>query len=206
VTRTANHGPTTPAVALDLETVVTVLYIGMFTPADWQRLGTAAMAQLVTSAAGDPRTRIPEVSELLAIGRRIGLPPTPRGAPGRRRRVRPGRARRRRPFVMNTRPAAAPAFPLPHRRNHMRVLVLEPDTVAAVLYVSPLSLPDIQAMPQVAVLAFASRVVGPLSTRDIGRFTRQLLTGIRAGKPGTDTARWQLCQTRGHAHCPHTTR
>lgn len=88
----------------------------------------------------------------------------------------------------------------------MRVLVLEPDTVAAVLYVSPLSLPEIQAMPQVAALAFASRVVAPLAARDISRFTRQLLTGIRAGKPGTDTARWQLCQTRGHVLCPHASR
>jgi hypothetical protein len=74
VIRIVHTSPAIPVPVLDLETVVTVLYIGMFTPDDWRRLGPAAMADLVAHAAGDPRTRLKELSELVAIGRRVGFP------------------------------------------------------------------------------------------------------------------------------------
>jgi hypothetical protein len=74
VSRIVHTTPAIPVPVLDLETVVTVLYIGMFTPADWRRLGPAAMARLVANAAGDPRIRVTEVAELIARGRRVGLP------------------------------------------------------------------------------------------------------------------------------------
>jgi hypothetical protein len=73
VTRTANHGPTSPAVVLDLATVVTVLYVGPFTLADWHHLGPAALAGYVVQVAADPRTRIRELAALLAVAKRSGL-------------------------------------------------------------------------------------------------------------------------------------
>jgi hypothetical protein len=75
VTRTAraHHGPTTRPVVVDLPTVITVLYVGPFTPADWQRLGPAAVAAFVVRAAADPAARVPELTVLLAAARLHGL-------------------------------------------------------------------------------------------------------------------------------------
>jgi hypothetical protein len=60
-------------VVLDPPTVVAVLFIGMFTPADWQRLGPAAIATHVAQVATDPQTRVPELITLLLAARIHGL-------------------------------------------------------------------------------------------------------------------------------------
>ncbi len=75
MTRTAraHHGPTSPAVVVDLPTVITVLYVGPFTPADWHRLGPAALATFVTRCAADPAARVPELTVLLAAAKLHGL-------------------------------------------------------------------------------------------------------------------------------------
>lgn len=63
---------------LDLATVVTVLYVSPYTPADWNRLGPARLLSFVTAAVADPRCRVPELVALLTAAEFAGLPPVAR--------------------------------------------------------------------------------------------------------------------------------
>ncbi|MCE7005471.1 hypothetical protein LWC34_21980 [Kibdelosporangium philippinense] len=65
--------------SLDLATVVTVLYVSPFTPADWDRVGPARLAAFVTATVADPRCRVPELVALLTAACAVGnLPPVAR--------------------------------------------------------------------------------------------------------------------------------
>jgi hypothetical protein len=64
--------PTGPV--LDLQTVITVLYVSPYTKADWHRFGPARLAQYVTALAADPEFRVPELVTLVATARELGPP------------------------------------------------------------------------------------------------------------------------------------
>lgn len=64
----------TRTLTLDLTTIETVLYVGGATPADWERVGPAGMADYVTAVVADPRCRIPELVQLVGWARLCGEP------------------------------------------------------------------------------------------------------------------------------------
>lgn len=59
---------------LDLDTVVTVLYIGVLDPIDWHLMGPGRVAHFVRTVAADPRFRVPEMVALVGEARRLGPP------------------------------------------------------------------------------------------------------------------------------------
>jgi hypothetical protein len=61
-----------PPVALDLNTVATVLYVSPFDRRDWARLGPANLARYVKGVAADPRFRVPELVVLVDTAERSG--------------------------------------------------------------------------------------------------------------------------------------
>jgi hypothetical protein len=62
---------------VDIATVVTVLYIGPFTPSEWDYFGPIRMARYVTAVATDPRMPIDVVVDFISCARRDPIHPLP---------------------------------------------------------------------------------------------------------------------------------
>ena len=54
---------------IDLPTIVTVLYVDLLGPAEWQAFGPGRMAAYITHVAADPRLRVPELVTLFTAAR-----------------------------------------------------------------------------------------------------------------------------------------
>jgi hypothetical protein len=62
---------------MDLATVVTVLYLGPFTPSEWDYFGPIRMARYVVAVATDPRMPIDVVVDFISCARRDPIHPLP---------------------------------------------------------------------------------------------------------------------------------